>query len=233
MSIQGESRLIIAIDGPAGAGKSTVTRKVAKALNLNYLDTGAMYRAITWLVLKSEIALENQKAIAKLIETTTLYLIDNSKEEISQVFINGEDVTKKLRTLEVTQAVSSVSAQAAVRSKLVKYQRELGFSGRVIAEGRDIGTNVFPDADIKIFLTASVKERAKRRLIDYKSDKLENFSTHQLEKDIEKRDYQDSHRKIAPLCKAIDSIELNTDGLTIEDVTSQIIYICRNRGYFN
>ena len=142
-------------------------------------------------------------------------------------------IRDSLRTLEVTQAVSSVSAQAAVRSKLVKYQREVGCSGRVIAEGRDIGTNVFPDADIKIFLTASVKERAKRRLIDYKSHKLENISIYQLEKDIEERDYQDSHRKIAPLCKAIDAIEINTDRLTLEEVTSQIIYICKNRGYFN
>ncbi|KFF42002.1 MAG: cytidylate kinase [Candidatus Atelocyanobacterium thalassa isolate SIO64986] len=226
MSTQKNSRLIIAIDGPAGAGKSTVTRKVAKEINLNYLDTGAMYRAITWLVLKSEIALENEKAIAELIETATLYLMNNPEEEISQVFINGEEVTKYLRTLEVTEAVSLISAQVAVRNKLVKCQREMGYSRGVIAEGRDIGTNVFPDADIKIFLTASVEERAKRRLKDYKSQKLENISIHKLEKDIEARDYQDSHRKIAPLRKAIDAIEINTDRLTLEEVTSQIIYIC-------
>ena len=228
MSTQKFSKLIVAIDGPAGAGKSTVTKKVAKALHLTYLDTGAMYRAITWLVLKSRIALEDEKAIAELIKTVTLCLIDDFKQETSQILINGEDVTKNIRTLEVTQSVSLISAQVAVRNKLVRHQREIGCSRGVVAEGRDIGTNVFPDADIKIFLTASVEERAKRRLIDYESQKLENMSIHELKKDIKARDYQDSYRKIAPLCKATDAIELNTDGLTVEEVTSQIILICKS-----
>ncbi|MEL4898397.1 bifunctional pantoate--beta-alanine ligase/(d)CMP kinase [Crocosphaera sp. Alani8] len=220
-----ERKPIIAIDGPAGAGKSTVTRKVAKTLNLTYLDTGAMYRGMAWLVLNSEIAVEDESAIAELVSQATLEFIPSSNEQPPQIIVNGENVTQFIRTPQVTALVSPISAYAAVRSKLLAYQQELGKLGGIVAEGRDIGTNVFPSADVKIFLTASVQERARRRLKDFQAQGEDNIDIQQLEKDIQQRDYGDTHRTIAPLKKATDAIELNTDGLTIEEVINKIIHL--------
>ena len=215
---------IIAIDGPAGAGKSTVTRQVAKALNLTYLDTGAMYRGMAWLVLQSGIAVEDESAIAELVSQATLEFIPSPDEQPPQVIVNGENVTQSIRTPEITALVSPISAYAAVREKLVSYQQELGKLGGIVAEGRDIGTKVFPDAEVKVFLTASVQERARRRLIDFQSQGEDNINLQQLEADIKRRDYQDTHRTLAPLRQANDAIELNTDGLTVEEVVNKIIY---------
>ncbi|ACK65154.1 pantoate/beta-alanine ligase [Rippkaea orientalis PCC 8801] len=214
---------IIAIDGPAGAGKSTVTRRVAKALNLVYLDTGAMYRAIAWLVSKSGVSLEDQGAIAELVTHAKLDFSPPTEGAPLRISINGEDVSEAIRTPEVTALVSQISAQPAVRAKLVSYQQDLGKKGGLVAEGRDIGTNVFPDAELKIFLTASVQERAKRRWLDFQ-DQGDGMTLEQLEQDIQQRDYRDSHRSLAPLRQAVDAIEINTDGLTIEEVTDKIIY---------
>ncbi|WP_013325507.1 bifunctional pantoate--beta-alanine ligase/(d)CMP kinase [Gloeothece verrucosa] len=208
---------IIAIDGPAGAGKSTVTRRVAQQLGLMYLDTGAMYRAITWLVLNSNINLDDEAAIAELVSQVSLELTPQ------QIKINGQDVTEAIRTLQVTASVSAISAQGAVRRELVKQQQGYGQKGGVVAEGRDIGTHVFPHAELKIFLTASVQERAKRRLQDLIHAGEKQITITQLEQDIQLRDYRDSHRQIAPLQKAADAIEIITDGLTIEDVTAKIV----------
>ncbi|MGK7876171.1 MAG: bifunctional pantoate--beta-alanine ligase/(d)CMP kinase [Xenococcaceae cyanobacterium] len=217
---------IIAIDGPAGAGKSTVTRRIAQALGLLYLDTGAMYRAVTWLVMRSGISVGDEGAIASLVSGAKLELIAaNSSQSPIRVQINGEDVTEAIRTPQVTANVSAIAAQAEVRRELVKQQQRWGEKGGVVAEGRDIGTNVFPDAELKIFLTASVEERAKRRLKDFKNQGNQNVNLEQLERDIQQRDYQDSNRKIAPLQKAVDAIEVNTDSLSIEEVTEQIIIL--------
>ncbi len=212
---------IIAIDGPAGAGKSTVTRKVAEALGLLYLDTGAMYRAITWLILQKRVSLDDQNALFELVNTVNLELISNNTE--IQVIINGEDVTKAIRTPEVTALVSIVSAQKIVREKMVQLQQEWGEKGGIIAEGRDLCTKVFPDAELKLFLTASVEERARRRLKDFQNQGVTNISFEQLKQDIQNRDDQDSNRKISPLRKAEDAMEIITDGLTIEEVTNKII----------
>ncbi len=214
---------IIAIDGPAGAGKSTVTRRVAQALDLLYLDTGAMYRAITWLVMQAGIAIGDEGAIAELISDITLELIAAPFPHPTQVIINGEEVTEAIRTAAVTANVSQIAAQAAVREVLVEQQQLFGKKGGIVAEGRDIGTNVFVDAELKIFLTASVQERAKRRWQEFKAQGQEAISLEQLEREIQQRDDQDSHRKISPLRKASDAIEINTDGLSIEEVTEQII----------
>jgi pantoate ligase/cytidylate kinase len=220
---------IIAIDGPAGAGKSTVTRRVAEALDLLYLDTGAMYRAVTWLVMQSEIEIEDHGAIAELVSQAKIELIPPSSPQATlKVLINREDVTQAIRTPQVTAKVSAVAAQAAVRQALVNLQRKLGKKGGVVAEGRDIGTNVFPDAEVKIFLTASAAERARRRSIDLKNQGETDIDLEQLQREIEKRDEQDSNRAIAPLKKAIDAIEIITDGLTIEQVTDKIVQLINN-----
>jgi pantoate ligase/cytidylate kinase len=215
---------IVAIDGPAGAGKSTVTRQVAQKLGLMHLDTGAMYRALTWRVLEARIALDDEPAIAELASQSQIYLTTDNVADIAvRVLIDGEDVTQAIRTQEVTKNVSAIAAVPAVRHELVKQQQRWGCKGGIVAEGRDIGTHVFPDAELKIFLTASVQERARRRHQDLKDQKQEEVSLEQLERDIQQRDIRDSTRAFAPLCKAADAIELNTDGLTIPEVTERIV----------
>lgn len=215
---------IVAIDGPAGAGKSTVTRQVAQKLGLLHLDTGAMYRALTWRVLEAGIALDDEPAIAELASQSQIYLTtDNVADTAVRVLIDGEDVTQVIRTQEVTKNVSAIAAVPAVRCELVKQQQRWGCKGGIVAEGRDIGTHVFPDAELKIFLTASVQERARRRHQDLKDQKQEEVSLEQLERDIQQRDIRDSTRALAPLCKAADAIELNTDGLTIAEVIERIV----------
>jgi pantoate ligase / CMP/dCMP kinase len=215
---------IIAIDGPAGAGKSTVARQVAAKLGLVYLDSGAMYRAVTWLVLQKGIALDDECAIAELANQCVIELTPSEKEQSPmRVWINGIDVTHVIRTIEVTSKVSAVAAQIAVRQALVKQQHSWGKKGGLVAEGRDIGTHVFPDAEVKIFLTASVGERARRRQQDFQKQGQPEVSLEQLEKDIAERDRKDSTRKVSPLQKAADAIEIQTDGKSVSEVTEQII----------
>ncbi|WP_019509163.1 bifunctional pantoate--beta-alanine ligase/(d)CMP kinase [Pleurocapsa sp. PCC 7319] len=215
---------IVAIDGPAGAGKSTVTRRVAHQLGLLYLDTGAMYRAVTWLVMESNIAIDNHEAIANLIKNVSLELTSPTAFDLPTiVYIDDREVTNAIRTPEVTANVSAIAAQAAVRQKLVEMQQQWGEKGGIIAEGRDIGTNVFPNAELKIFLTASAAERARRRLQDLQNQGRNDIDLQQLTQDIQQRDEQDSNRAIAPLKKADDAIELITDNLTIDEVIAKII----------
>lgn len=215
---------IIAIDGPAGAGKSTVARQVANQLCLVYLDTGAMYRAVTWLVLQQKIPLEDECAIAELVSRCVIELTPSQDLKYPvQVWINGHHVTQNIRSVEVTSKVSAIAAQKAVRQALVKQQQIWGKKGGLVAEGRDIGTHVFPDAEVKIFLTASVSERARRRQQDFQKQGQPEISLEKLEKDIAERDQKDSTRKVSPLQKAPDAIEINTDGLHIPGVTQLII----------
>ena len=215
---------IVAIDGPAGAGKSTVARQVAAALGLLYLDTGAMYRALTWLVLQLEIPLEDKCAIAELASQCQIQLApsDNLQDPI-RVWINNQEVTHAIRSLEVTSQVSAIAAQPAVREALVQQQQRWGQKGGLVAEGRDIGTHVFPDADLKIFLTASVQERARRRQQDFQHQGQVDVSLEQLERGIAERDWKDSTREVAPLQKAPDAIEIQTDGLSVSQVTAEIV----------
>ncbi|MEC4894645.1 MAG: bifunctional pantoate--beta-alanine ligase/(d)CMP kinase [Oscillatoria sp. PMC 1051.18] len=234
---------IIAIDGPAGAGKSTVARRVANALGLLYLDTGAMYRAITWLVIRSGIDIKDESAIAELIgmglnvsfdEFSPSYqenpkrrslklLTPDTFEQPIRVFLDREEITEAIRSPEVTASVSAVSMLPTVRNELVKQQQHFGKQGGIVAEGRDIGTHVFPDAELKIFLTASVQERAKRRLQELNEIGRTDISAEMLAADIQRRDRLDSTRTLAPLRQAADAIAIQTDGLTINQVTQQII----------
>ncbi|MDQ2096220.1 MAG: bifunctional pantoate--beta-alanine ligase/(d)CMP kinase [Tychonema bourrellyi B0820] len=219
---------IVAIDGPAGSGKSTVTRKVAQVLGLSYLDTGAMYRAVTWLVMTTNTPISDEFAIAELVNSSYLeYNLDPASGLTLK--INGEDVTEAIRSLEVTARVSEIAAVPAVREFLVEQQRRCGKIGGIVAEGRDIGTNVFPDAELKIFLTASVKERSRRRLLELKDGDRANTSLEQLERDIALRDEKDSTREVSPLRKAADAVEIETDGLTITEVIDRIVGLYKQR----
>ncbi|WP_371934087.1 bifunctional pantoate--beta-alanine ligase/(d)CMP kinase [Chroococcidiopsis sp. CCNUC1] len=215
---------IVAIDGPAGVGKSTVSRSVARELGLVYLDTGAMYRALTWLVLESGISVTDRCAIAELANRCEIQLAASlDAAQPVRVWINNREVTSAIRSLEVTANVSAIAAIPEVRHVLVKQQQQWGQKGGLVAEGRDIGTQVFPDADLKIFLTASVQERAKRRQQDFLAQGQPQVSLEQLERDIAARDWQDSNREVAPLKKAAGAVEIITDGKSITQVIAEIV----------
>jgi pantoate ligase / CMP/dCMP kinase len=221
---------ILAIDGPAGAGKSTVTRLSAARLGLLHLDTGAMYRAVTWLVLQEGIALDDEVAIADRVGQSTLKLeAVPDLDRPCRVWMNGQEVTEDIRSPIVTEQVSAIAAQPAVRKTLKQWQQAYGDVGGVAAEGRDIGTHVFPEAGLKIFLTASIEERAKRRHAELLAKGHQDITLESLVQDIATRDRKDSERAVAPLRKAADAVEINTDGLTIEDVTEQIVQLYRSR----
>lgn len=218
---------IVAIDGPAGAGKSTVVRQVAQTLGLLYLDTGAMYRAVTWLVLQSGIAISDEAAVAELVSQCQIDISGNPA--MMRVSINNQDVTYAIRSLEVTAQVSAIAAQSTVRQELVKRQQAYGRRGGIVMDGRDIGTCVFPDAELKLFLTASVQERARRRLQDLKNQGQPEASLLDLEQAIYERDLKDSTRRISPLRKAADAIEIQTDHLTIDEVVSKIVSLYQEK----
>lgn len=207
---------IIALDGPAGAGKSSVSKMVAKRLNCTYLDTGAMYRAITYEALKRNIS--EEKEIVQMVENLNMDIC--AKEDTMHVFIDGEDITQYLRTSEVSSNVSRISAFQGVRNAMVKLQRKVAEKGNVVLDGRDIGTVVLPDADLKIFLTASVHTRALRR---YKELKDTDTTLECIEEEIKRRDNLDMTRKISPLRKADDAILLDNSDLTLEETADKII----------
>ncbi|MEL6260553.1 MAG: bifunctional pantoate--beta-alanine ligase/(d)CMP kinase [Cyanobacteria bacterium J06626_6] len=221
---------IIAIDGPAGAGKSTVARQIAHRLGLLYLDTGAMYRALTWFVLHKEVAPNDETAVAQLLPQCQIQLVANVQNDQPQppkVFVNGEDVTRAIRTATVTANVSTVAAQSAVRTRLVEQQQQYGLKGGLIADGRDIGTQVFPNAELKIYLTASVTERAHRRYRDLQRAQQPLPSLDELAQAIAERDRKDSTREVSPLRKAADAIEIVTDNLSADEVIDKISALYR------
>lgn len=218
-------QLTIAIDGPAGAGKSSVAKLVANRVSYLYIDTGAMYRAITWAVLQEHIDIHDEERIGKFIKTIDVQL--KPCADTSHVYVNGIEVTEAIRTQDISSCVSSVAALAVVRQKLVQLQRGMAAVGGVILDGRDIGTVVLPDADIKLFLTASVASRAQRRYLEMK-EKGSTETLEEIARSIADRDYQDSHRAIAPLKKADDAILLDNSELNLEQTADVITdLICR------
>lgn len=219
-------KIQIAIDGPASAGKSTVAKLVAKQMNYVYCDTGAMYRAVTWAALQKGIALDDDVALEQLLEKITISFQAAKPEQ--KVFVDQSEVTKEIRMPEVTNNVSLVAAQPSVRAYLTTKQQEIAQAGGIVMDGRDIGTTVLPNAQVKIFLVASVKQRALRR---YKENQQKGINTplDVLEDEIAKRDYKDSHREVSPLVKAKDAILLDTTSLTIEQVVEEITKIIKNK----
>ncbi|MFQ4134692.1 bifunctional pantoate--beta-alanine ligase/(d)CMP kinase [Nodosilinea sp. PGN35] len=225
---------IVAIDGPAGAGKSTVARQVAQRLNLLYLDSGAMYRAVTWLALERGLDVQDEVAIAELVQDCDIHLVASGDDPAfaaypSRIWLNGQEVTQAIRSSAVTAAVSVVSAQPTVRQTLLQQQQQYGVTGGVVMEGRDIGTQVFPQAELKIFLTASVDERARRRQRDLAAQAQPAASLEELAQAIGDRDRQDSSRRVSPLRQADDAIVLNTDGLAIDEVVEKIVQLFEAR----
>ena len=218
----------IAIDGPAGAGKSTIAKKVAKELSFIYVDTGAMYRAMAYYLLNHGVNGENQQEIEEACSGADISIEYKNGEQI--VLLNGENVNAMLRTEEVGNMASAVSGYMPVREKLVELQKQLAAKENVIMDGRDIGTCVLPDAPAKIYLTASVEVRAARR---YKEllEKGMKADLKEIEKDIEDRDYRDMHREHSPLKQAEDAVLLDTSSMTLAQVVEEILKIVREKGY--
>lgn len=214
-------QLRVAIDGPAGAGKSTVAKLVAKDLELLYIDTGAMYRAVTWKAIQLGIDLDDQEKMTELASD-----LDISFNEQQAVLVEGEVVTEQIRSLGVTEQVSKVAAVRGVRKEMVKLQQRIANRQGVVMDGRDIGTHVIPDAEVKIFLTASLKERAKRRKLEMEQKGIQ-ITQEELEANIAKRDQLDSSRDVAPLRQAEDAHLIDTTGLSAPEVAARILSICK------
>ena len=218
-------KIVVAIDGPAGAGKSTIAKLVAEKLGYAYIDTGAMYRSVAWKFLQTGKDFDED-----LISTLAKTMVIEFKPEasVNRVFVDGVEVTEAIRSIEVTANVSRVAAIGAVREAMVAQQRRMGESGGVLMDGRDIGTVVFPNAQLKIFLTASVEERALRRYKELMA-KGQDVDLAQLKEDIASRDKQDSERAISPLRQAEDALLLDTSHMNIEQVTAKILHLVEEK----
>ena len=215
-------KISVAIDGPAGAGKSSVARIAAERTGYVYLDTGAMYRAFTWAFLRARTDLDDAAAVQRIVETTEI------TAERDGVFVNGTDVTASIREPAVSGHVSAVAALAPVREKLVQLQRKTASTGGVILDGRDIGTVVLPDAELKVFLTASIASRAKRRWLELRA-KGGTESLAEIEANIAARDKMDSEREISPLCEAADAVHIDNSDMDLEETADLLCRLIKER----
>lgn len=216
----------IAIDGPAGAGKSTIAKRVAKALSYIYVDTGAMYRAMALYMIQSGISPDDAAAVSAKCADADISIEYRRGEQV--VLLNGENVNSFLRTEEVSSAASKTSANADVRKKLVQLQQDLAKKQNVVMDGRDIGTVVLPDAECKIYLTASVEERARRRFRQLKRQG-ESADLKEIEKEIRERDQRDMTRSISPLKQADDAVLVDSSDMTVDEVVKKILQIAREK----
>ena len=211
---------IVAVDGPAGSGKGTITKLVGEKLDFVTFDTGAMYRAISYYMIKNNINLDEKEKILKMLDKININIKFDNREQV--LYLNNEKLVTELRTKEVNEIVSQVSHIPEVRYAMVELQRKLAEGKNVILEGRDIGTNVFPNADVKIYLDATAEERANRRLKQNLENNITNISYEEILENIKFRDYNDKTSDIAPLKKAVDAITVDTSDLTIDEVTKKI-----------
>ena len=218
--------MIVAIDGPAASGKSTTAKMVAKKLQMTYLDTGAMYRAVTLALLRSNTDLDDYDSVCHVVDELELDIYDQGSKTI--VRLHGEDVSKAIRSMPVTENVSAVSAMKYVRQTMVEIQRNIGKKTNCVVEGRDIGTVVFPDAEFKIFMVADIKMRAERRLKELYA-MGENRSLQEVLADLKRRDEKDSTRAHSPLQKADEAIEIDTSMLSIDQQVEKIINLVREK----
>ena len=214
--------MIIAIDGPAGAGKSTVTRRLADRLGFQFLDTGAMYRAVTFVALRDNVGLDDEDALGKIAKNIDL------RFEGERVFVDGENVTQAIRKPEVTRKIKSIADAVEVRQHLVALQQKIAATGDFISEGRDQGTVAFPDATCKIYLTASTRFRAVRRALQLEEQGIK-AGLEEVIAEINSRDYNDENRKVGRLLKADDAVEVNTDNKTIDDVVDELEQIAKEK----
>lgn len=218
-----KSNIQVAIDGPASSGKSTVAKIIARKLGLIYCDTGAMYRSVTWAALDRQIDVTDTTAVGRLAQAIQISFQPGNPEQ--RVFVDGTEVTKPIREAAVSSNVSAVAAIPAVRQAMTKLQRQIADEGGIIMDGRDIGTTVLPYAQVKIFLVASAHERAVRRYKENLTKGLDNQSLAEIEAAIKLRDQKDSTRKVSPLKKAADAIEVDTTSLSIDQVVDKILGI--------
>lgn len=217
---------VVAVDGPAGSGKGTITREVAKKMNLINIDTGAMYRCVTLLMIRQNIKLEDKEKIKEILDKIDIkFGIENGEQK---VYLNGEDVSLLIRTKEVNEFVSPVSTLKIVRERLADMQREMSKAIDVIMEGRDIGTNVFPNANVKIYLDATPEERAKRRFKQNEEIGIQ-IPYEEILESVKNRDYIDSHREISPLKQAEDAIYIDSTNMTIDEVVEEIVNIIKKK----
>ncbi len=219
--------MIVAVDGPAGSGKGTVTKRIEEELGFLNLDTGATYRCVALQVLKENVELDEEEKIIKIANEVDIKIDNTGSKDI--ILLNGEDVSKEIRTKEVTSIVSQISSIIPVREKMVEVQRKLAIGKNVIVEGRDIGTVVFPNADIKIYLDASEEIRAKRRYEENLQNGIETTYEEVLE-NVKMRDYNDMHKKVGALKKADDAIIIDSTNLTIDEVVNKIEEIINKKG---
>jgi cytidylate kinase len=220
------NKISIAIDGPAAAGKSTVAKQVAENLSYIYIDTGAMYRALTYKALTNEIDVHNEEMLSKVLPETSIGLKPSNNGQV--VFLDGVDVTEEIRSNSVTNNVSFVAKHRLVREEMVQRQKDMAQAGGIVMDGRDIGTHVLPHAEVKVFLLASVEERARRRHEENMKKGYES-DLDQLIREIEQRDKIDSEREVAPLVKAKDAIEIDTTSLSIAQVVEKIMTLAHER----
>ncbi len=218
--------IVIAIDGPAGAGKSSTAREVARRLGFTYVDTGAMYRAVTYLVLQNKVDVRDEQAVIQLAAQADIQFQWQAGE--LHTYLNGKDVSREIRSAEVANLVSPISAIGGVREIMVERQREMGRSSNIVMEGRDIGTRVFPGAEFKIYLDADVATRAKRRLKDYEQIG-QAIPLEQIMAEIKHRDEIDSSRQHSPLKQAADAIVIDTSNLSFEEQVAKIIALIRQK----
>ena len=216
----------VAVDGPAGSGKSTITKMVAKSLGFNYVDTGAMYRALTYNFLSNGLEELEEEKIKELLSKTNFKV--EYVDGVQYVYVNDVEVSDKIRTAEVSKFTSLFAKSPAVRDFLIDTQRNLANTNNIIMDGRDIASVVLPNADVKIFLTASVEERARRRVLDFERQGIENVDFEKVKEDIKARDWQDENRDIAPLVKVDSATLLDTTSLTIDEVVEKMAELVKS-----